>query len=259
MRVALGVEYDGAGFNGWQVQTGRRTVQHCLEDSIARVADHPVGVVTAGRTDSGVHATGQVVHFDTHARRDDYQWVQGINTGLPEDVTICWSRLVADDFHARFSAVERSYRYIVLNSKQPSALFRQRATWQYRPLDVSAMRTAGAVLLGEHDFSSFRAAGCQAKTPVRTVSSLHIERFDNWVCFDIVANAFLQHMVRNMVGSLMSIGVGDKSVEWLEEVLEACDRTRAGATAPATGLYLTSVRYPDRFDIPLTGTAVRYW
>lgn len=259
MRIAAGVEYDGTDFSGWQYQTDQRTVQTCLEQALARVANHPVTVVTAGRTDAGVHATGQVMHFDTDSVRSPYQWLRGVNTYLPVDAAVMWIRLVPDEFHARFSAKRRAYRYIILNRSQPGALYHGKACLYRRTLDVDAMRAAGAALLGKHDFSSFRASGCQAAHPVRTVYRMSIGRFSNWVWFDIVANAFLQHMVRNIVGTLMSVGTGDQSGDWVGEVLAARDRGRAGVTATAAGLYLTSISYAEKFSLPNHPTTVRYW
>ena len=259
MRIAAGVEYDGSDFKGWQYQDGQRTVQHCLEQAITTVANQPVKVVTAGRTDTGVHASGQVVHFDTDARRTPFQWLRGINTNLPDDVCLLWVREVTNQFHARYSAVKRSYRYIILNRREPSALFKTRACWEYRALDVEAMLAAKKPLLGLHDFSSFQAAGCQASSPVRDLLFLDIGYSSNWIWFDMVANAFLQHMVRNIVGTLVAVGTGERSVYWVEEVLAARDRKQAGATAPPHGLYLTSVDYPTEFDLPKAITAIRYW
>lgn len=259
MRVAAGVEYDGSDFSGWQEQTGRRTVQRCLEQAIARVADHPVRIVTAGRTDAGVHASGQVFHFDSAAERAPHQWLRGVNTHLPRDVALVWVRPVPGDFHARFSATRRSYRYVILNRSAPSALFRHRAWTDYRALDVGAMRAAAACLVGEHDFSAFRAAGCQADSPVRRVLHLDVERAGAWICFDVSANAFLKHMVRNMIGTLTAVGAGEQPVGWVRSVLAGRDRRQAGVTAPPAGLYLTSVDYPARFDLPRGGLAVRYW
>lgn len=259
MRIAAGVEYDGSDFSGWQRQHQQRTVQQSLEQAITRVADHAVNVVAAGRTDTGVHATGQVVHFDSDAMRTSYQWVRGINTALPDDVSLLWVKPVTDQFHARFSAVSRSYRYILLNRQEPSALFRARAGWDHRVLDVRAMRDAGITLLGIQDFSSFRAAGCQARSPVRHLQQLRIGCCGHWIWFDMVANAFLQHMVRNIVGTLIAVGAGDVSVPWVKEVLAARDRRRAGPSASPHGLYLTNIIYPQSYDLPSNGNAVEYW
>lgn len=259
MRIAAGVEYDGTQFRGWQCQAGQRTVQSSLESAVAFVANHPVNVVTAGRTDAGVHASCQVVHFDTVASRTPYQWLRGANTKLPGDISLLWVKEVAEGFHARFSARKRSYRYIILNRPAPSALFNARVFWEHRELDVDAMRIAAAPLIGEHDFSSFRAAGCQASGPVRNLFQLNIGQFANWIWFDMVANAFLQHMVRNIVGTLMMVGSGDRPEQWPAQVLEARDRSQAGATATPGGLYLSEISYPDKYGLPARIFPVRYW
>ena len=251
MRVALGVQYDGSGFRGWQAQQpGTRTVQTVLEQALARVANHPVRLVCAGRTDTGVHGVGQVAHFDTTAVRSERAWVLGGNAHLPLDISLNWARETPDDFHARFSALARRYRYLILNRAQRSALWRERAAWHYRPLDAERMQRAGQALVGEHDFSSFRAAECQARHPVRDIHELTIRRQGDGVVLDVEANAFLHHMVRNIAGVLMTIGVGDRPVEWVRGVLEQRDRTQAGVTAPAQGLYLAAVRYPEQFGLP---------
>jgi tRNA pseudouridine38-40 synthase len=251
MRVALGVQYDGSGFRGWQAQQpGTRTVQTVLEQALARVANHPVRLVCAGRTDAGVHGVGQVAHFDTTALRSERAWVLGGNAHLPLDISLNWARETPDDFHARFSALARRYRYLILNRPQRSALWRERATWHYWPLDAERMQRAGQALVGEHDFSSFRAAECQARHPIRDIYELTVRRQGDGVVLEVEANAFLHHMVRNIAGVLMTIGVGDRPVEWAREVLEQRDRTQAGVTAPAQGLYLAAVRYPEQFGLP---------
>ena len=260
MRVALGVQYDGSGFRGWQAQQpGTRTVQTVLEQALAKVANHPVRLVCAGRTDAGVHGVGQVAHFDTTAVRSERAWVLGGNAHLPLDISLDWARQTPDDFHARFSALARRYRYVILNRPQRSALWRERATWHYRPLDAERMQRAGQALVGEHDFSSFRAAECQARHPIRDLHEITIRRQGDGVVLDVEANAFLHHMVRNIAGVLMSIGAGDRPVEWAREVLEQRDRTQAGVTAPAAGLYLLAVHYPERFGLPTAGETVPIW
>lgn len=257
MRIALGVQYDGSGFRGWQTQRpGMRTVQSCLERALTQVANHPVGSICAGRTDSGVHGIGQVVHFDTTAVRSMRSWVLGSNANLPLDLSVSWACQVPEEFHARFSALARRYRYLILNRPHRSALWRQRATWCYRPLDVEWMHAAGQVLVGEHDFSSFRAAECQARHPVREIRELTVRRQGDGVVLDVEANAFLHHMVRNIAGVLLAIGTGDRPVEWAREVLERRDRTQGGVTAPADGLYLLAVRYPERFGLPANAGSV---
>lgn len=259
MRLAAGVEYKGTAFCGWQSQDGVRTVQDCVEHALSCVADHPVRVVTAGRTDAGVHATGQVVHFDTGSARPEYAWMRGANSHLPPDARVLWVRPVPDGFHARFSAVERAYRYIIHCSTSRPAVLADLCAWAYYELDVHPMREAAAPLLGTHDFSAFRAAGCQAKTPVRTVRQITMSQSGPWLWLDIAADAFLQHMVRNVVGSLMLVGRGERRPQWIQQVLEGTDRTRAGATAPPEGLYLTEVTYPQEFGIPAPAGPVRFW
>lgn len=245
MRVALGVEYDGTAYNGWQRQRNGIGVQTVLERALAKVADAEVEVVCAGRTDAGVHAQAQVVHFDTGATRSRRGWVLGVNSNLPPDVNVQWAEFVGDDFDARYSAVSRTYRYLILNRPTRSALYRDRAWWLHRPLDDTRMRDAACYLLGEHDFSAFRAAGCQALTPRREIFDLSVERYAQWLVVTARANAFLQHMVRNIVGVLVAVGAGDEEPGWAGKVLESRDRTRGGVAAPAHGLTLIEVRYPE--------------
>ena len=249
-RVALGVEYDGTDIAGWQTQSHAPSVQDALDEAISRVAAARINCVGAGRTDSGVHATGQVLHFDTEAMRSSRQWVLGINANLSDDINVCWARKVPEDFHARYSAVSRAYRYLILNRPVRTALNRNRAWWLHGTLDLEAMMAAGRVLVGEHDFSAFRAAACQSKNPVRELTRLEIQRRGDFILIDCEANAFLHHMVRNIVGSLVKIGQGEASVHWLGELLESRDRRLAGMTAPAHGLYLTRVSYPQEYGLP---------
>ena len=249
-RIALGVEYDGTAFYGWQVQPRVRTVQETLEAALSRVADHPVRVHCAGRTDAGVHALAQVVHFDTTARRTERAWVLGSNVNLPGDCAVGWARPVDRDFHARFSASARHYRYRILTRPTRSALERERALWVHRPLDLARMQEAATVLVGEHDFSSFRALGCQAKSPVRRVHYLELKAVVGGIELSVGANGFLHHMVRNIVGVLLAIGRGEAAVEWPRELLEVRDRTRGGVTAPPQGLYFVRVDYPAGFGLP---------
>lgn len=250
MRIALGIEYDGSGFQGWQIQNGARTVQGCLELALSRVADHAVRTVCAGRTDAGVHATAQVVHFESPAQRSARSWVFGGNASLPPDVSILWAQPVAPDFHARFGAVRRDYRYLIINRPTRPALFSSHSCWEYRALKIEPMREAACHLLGQHDFSSFRALACQAKSPVRTVHRLEVTRQGELVHIDVAANAFLHHMVRNIAGVLMAVGMGKRPPLWAKEVLEARDRTIGGVTAPPHGLYLVGVEYPVQFGLP---------
>lgn len=250
MRIALGIEYDGTAYSGWQRQRHGSGVQERLEIALSRVADEPVEVVCAGRTDAGVHAAGQVVHFDTASRRNDRGWLLGANTNLPDDISVTWVRPVDAGFHARFSATARRYRYLILNRLQRSALYRHRAWWVHEPLDVERMRSAAGALLGRHDFSAFRAAGCQASTAVRELRSLAIHRQDSWIALDLTANAFLQHMVRNIAGTLVAVGRGDEAPEWVGRVLGSRDRKAAGMTAPPQGLTLVAVEYPFESGLP---------
>lgn len=249
-RVALGIEYCGTGYHGWQRQSHSHAVQNVLEAALSQVANHPVEVVCAGRTDTGVHATGQVVHFDTSARRALKAWVLGVNSNMPRDVRVRWAREVPDQFHARFSARWRRYRYVVQNTAQPGAIQAGLATWQRTPLDAGLMHTAAQYLLGEQDFSAFRAANCQSHSSCRNMMHFSVQRRGHYVMFDIKANAFLYHMVRNLVGTLFLVGNGTRPPEWIAEILSGRDRRQAGDTAPADGLYLVDVGYPDEFELP---------
>lgn len=251
MKIALGVEYDGSGFHGWQAQEeGVRTVQHELEQALGKVANHPVRVICAGRTDTGVHATGQVVHFESESIRSARNWILGSNVNLPPDVCVNWARQVTDDFHARFSATGRGYRYWILNRMTRSALGARRTTWIHRPLDAERMHEAGQALVGQHDFSSYRALQCQAKSPVRTIRTLSVQREGELIQLHVTADAFLHHMIRNIAGVLIAIGEGDHPVEWASEVLDYKDRTHGGVTAPPHGLYFEHVEYPEEYKIP---------
>lgn len=250
MRYVIGVEYDGSGFHGWQTQRETPTVQATLERALGKVADHPVRVVCAGRTDTGVHARCQVVHFDSEAKREARSWVLGANSNLPPTVSVLWLQPVADDFHARFSALARTYRYRMINRWVRPAIDAGKATWERRPLDEQAMHRAAQALLGEHDFSAFRSAGCKASHPVREVQAIGVERRHHEVLISVTANAFLYHMVRNIAGSLVPIGTGERPAGWLAELLAGRDRNAAGVTAPPDGLYFEGVRYPDHYGLP---------
>jgi len=254
MRIALGIEYDGTAYNGWQRQNTGLGVQQRVEEALCKVADHPVEVTCAGRTDAGVHAAGQVVHFDTSSTRGDRGWLLGANSNLPDDICVTWARQADDEFHARFAAVGRNYRYRILNRLERSALYRHRAWWVYQPLDAGRMHEAGQLLVGEHDFSAFRAAGCRANTPHRHITKLTVVRDGDWISIDVSANAFLQHMVRNISGSLAAVGEGEKPCDWTAEVLRSRDRKKGGIAAPPHGLTLMSVDYPDSAGIPLPPT-----
>lgn len=249
-RIAVGIEYDGSAYCGWQSQPALASVQSVTEQALARIAAAPVALVCAGRTDAGVHALGQVAHFDTVASRPLRSWVLGANSELPADVSLAWARAVPDHFHARFSAEARTYRYLILNRTARSALHAHRAAWVHRPLDAARMGEAAGLLEGEHDFSAFRAAECQAKSPIRRLQRLSVQRHGEWVVIEATANAFLHHMVRNIAGLLMAIGKGDAAPSWAAEVLASRDRTRSAATAPAAGLYFMAVRYPEVFGLP---------
>ncbi len=251
MRIALGVEYDGNAFRGWQTQPGGGTVQDELEAALARIAGEPVSVVCAGRTDAGVHATGQVVHFETTASRPLTAWVRGVNTFLPPAVAVRWAHPVAEGFHARFSAYGRCYRYLLINRPQRPGVWHGRAGWYHHPLDENAMQQAADLLLGEQDFSCFRAADCQAKSPVKLIRYAKVGRFGDMLVFDFEAGAFLHHMVRNMVGSLVYVGQGKHPPEWIGQLLTSRDRTRAAPTFSAAGLYLVGVRYESHWQLPI--------
>lgn len=251
-RIALGIEYDGSRFLGWQTQPGGHTVQDALESALSGIADAPVSVTCAGRTDRGVHARMQVVHFDTGAQRPDSAWVRGVNAMLPESVAVLWSRRVEQDFHARYAARSRTYRYVLINRPVRPALAARYAGWHHAPLDVEPMRAAAALLLGEHDFTAFRSADCQAKSPVRTLHEIGIERQGERIEFRLRANAWLQHMVRNIVGTLVYIGKGKHEPQWARQVLQSHDRARAAPTFGPEGLYLEAVEYEPRWNLPAT-------
>jgi tRNA pseudouridine38-40 synthase len=249
-RVALGVRYDGARYHGWQSQDNLPTVQLFVEKAVGFVANHTVSVICAGRTDAGVHATSQVVHFNTDVDRLERSWLFGVNSNLPHDVSILWAKIVSNDFHARFSATARTYRYVIYNNDVRPGILRHAVGWYHRALDTEKMQTAADLLIGTHDFSAFRGAGCQAKNPVRNLQSFTVERRGNMIIVEVKANAFLLHMVRNLVGVLLSIGSGAKPVEWASEVLESKDRRQAAVTFSPNGLYLVAVDYPQLFDLP---------
>ncbi len=250
MRIALGIEYAGTHFCGWQYQPHARTVQGELQKAVSKVANHEIEVFAAGRTDTGVHALNQVVHFDTDAVREQRGWLLGINANLPKDVAVTWVRPVEHDFNARFSAVKRSYRYLILNRLSRSAVHHQRMWWHHHPIDIDRMRAAAEQLVGQHDFSAFRASECQAKSPIKTLDKIDISKQEDCIAVDVEARSFLHHMVRNLVGVMTAIGDGSRPVEWAGEVLRSADRSRGGITAPPDGLYLVDVRYPEQYSIP---------
>ena len=253
MRIALGLEYDGSGFCGWQSQAGGGSVQDALESALSVVADAPTRVACAGRTDAGVHALVQVVHFDTAAVRPDTAWVRGVNAHLPSSIAVRWAQPVPDEFHARFSALGRRYRYLLLNRGERPGLMAGRVGWFHRPLDADAMAEAACLLLGEHDFSAFRAAECQARSPVKTLRRATVARHGDLLVFDFEASAFLHHMVRNMVGALVYVGKGAHPPPWLGELLDGRDRARAAPTFEACGLYFAGVDYDPVWQLEVAG------
>ncbi len=253
MKYAACIEYDGTPYKGWQRQGHAPSVQAEVEKALSKLANHAIDISCAGRTDSGVHGLGQVIHFESDAKRDEKAWRMGCNTNLPDDVALRWIQPVSEDFHARFSATARTYRYIILNQKTRPALLHNRVYWHYlndQALDENGMNQAAQYLLGENDFSSFRAAGCQAKHAMREVQFIQVSRQGDYLYVDIRANAFLHHMVRNIVGSLLEVGSGAKPPEWFAELLALKDRNQAGVTAVACGLYFVSVEYPAEFNLP---------
>ena len=250
-RYAASVQYDGSCFFGWQIlKTGLPTVQAAVEAALGKVANHPLSVVCAGRTDARVHACNQIIHFDSDAVRTERGWAYGANANLPDEIAINWVRPVADDFHARFSALWRRYRYVIYNHPIRPAQLSRGVTWNYRPLDVERMQAAAEYLVGEHDFTSYRAVQCQAKNPVRHVTRLTVSRHGPLIVIDVQANAFLHHMIRNFAGVLMAVGCARREPIWAREVLEARDRTCGGVTASPCGLYFIDAGYDPAFGLP---------
>jgi len=249
MRIALGVEYNGSQFCGWQRQSNTETVQQRLEEAISIVANTPTITTAAGRTDTGVHATEQIVHFDCDNERELKAWVMGVNTNLPNSISVLWAKHVDDDFHARYSAQFRRYRYVILNQATRPALLDRLVTWEYVALNLQKMQHAAQHLLGTHDFTSYRAVACQAKSSIRTIDEITLSKHDEFIFMDIRANGFLHHMVRNIMGVLIDIGKGEQSEDWSLDVLQKCDRTLGGVTAPAAGLYLVKVQYDENFGL----------
>jgi len=246
MKIALGVEYLGTHFHGWQIQkSGIRTVQLVVEAALSKVADHPVRVFCSGRTDAGVHAKEQVIHFETESVRESKAWLFGGNVNLPADVNFAWAKEVSDDFHARFNAYARAYEFKILNHPVRSALKADSHLWQPRPLDIKKMQEAAALLLGEHDFSCFRDSLCQAKSPIKTIEYLNITKNNDTVLLEVKANAFLHHMVRNIVGTLLKVGRGERDVSWMQDVLDSKDRRQAGPTSEPQGLYFVKAFYKN--------------
>jgi tRNA pseudouridine38-40 synthase len=249
MRIALGIEYNGANYYGWQRQKDVNSVQQEVDQAISKIANHPVTIFCAGRTDSGVHATGQVIHFDTQSIRDMKAWSLGVNANLPDDIAVRWATKVDDDFHARYSATARRYRYIIYNHRMRPAILNNGLSHYPMALDEKKMQAASECLIGEQDFSAFRAIHCQAKTPHRSVHHVKVTRENNYIIIDVKANAFLHHMVRNIAGSLIVIGMGEQPTSWMAQLLKGKDRSKAGATAKAGGLYMIGVDYPENCGI----------
>lgn len=251
MRIALGIEYDGSAYYGWQRQKDVISVQSVVEKALSKLANEPITIQCAGRTDTGVHGTGQVVHFDTEAVRDDRGWTLGINSYLPDDIAVRWVKHVPEDFHARFSATARRYRYIICNTELRPAILAKGLSHYYQPLDHERMQQATPYLIGTHDFTSYRALHCQAHSAVREIKHLNVSRQGQFIVVDIKANGFLHHMVRNIVGTLIKIGEGSESPEFTQQVLDFQDRAKAPAMAKAGGLYLVEVDYPQNFELPV--------
>lgn len=256
MRIALGLEYEGAAFAGWQTQPQGNTVQDALERALADIAGAPIRVACAGRTDAGVHAAAQVVHFDAPTARPENAWVRGVNAHLPDSIAVRWSREVPADFHARYSALARSYRYVLHNHAVRPALLHGRVGWFHLPLDIEAMQAGAALLAGEQDFSAFRAAECQARSPVKTLHQADVRREGDCIVFDFRASAFLHHMVRNMVGALVYVGKGAHPPEWIAELIAGRDRRLAAPTFSPSGLYLSGVEYDARWQLPMNGRII---
>jgi tRNA pseudouridine38-40 synthase len=250
--IALGIEYSGSHYCGWQKQPHSPSIQAVVETAISQICAQEVKVFCAGRTDTGVHATNQVIHFKFKGKRTLHAWIKGVNRYLPNDVVVIWCKEVDSSFHARFSAITRSYRYVIYNAPIASALLQSHVTWHPYLLDSEAMEIAVQFLLGRKNFKSFQASRCQSKTSIREIHSVHFITSPPFIFFDITANAFLHHMVRNIVGSLLQVGEGKKTIEWFQKVLLLEDRTKAANTASPNGLYLTQVTYPKHFSLPNT-------
>lgn len=250
MKIALGIEYDGSQYYGWQRQQNVPSIQASIEIALSKIANENINIFCAGRTDAGVHATNQVIHFETNVKRAMTAWTLGVNANLSDDIAVKWARIVNDDFHARFSALARRYRYIIYNQPLRNAIFSKGISHYYPPLDVEKMHNAAQCLVGENDFSAFRAAQCQSLSPYREVHHVKVIRKNCYIVIDIQANAFVHHMVRNIVGSLIEVGCGNQPIDWISFLLHSKDRTLAAATAKPEGLYLVAVDYPDRYEIP---------
>lgn len=249
-RIAMGIEYDGSHFVGWQSQREGETVQQNVERALSKVANHPIKIFCAGRTDTGVHANEQVIHFETSAYRKNYSWIFGCNTNLPKSISSLWAVEVPEAFHARFSAIQRSYRYTILNRKIRPSILNNYVSFVSQPLDEVRMQHAADHLIGKHDFTSYRTVACQAKSPVRTLYKLEVTREGEFIHLDLQADGFLHHMVRNIAGVLIKVGSGEADIEWSKDVLEHRNRCRGGVTASSKGLYLKKITYPDEFNLP---------
>ena len=250
MRIALGIEYDGSRYFGWQRQKEVDSVQAQLEKTLSKIADEPIQLQCAGRTDAGVHATGQVVHFDTNSTRPLTAWTLGVNANLPDDIAVRWVKEVDEEFHARFTATARRYRYIIYNDNLRPGIHRHGVSHYHGDIDEKLMHQSAQALLGEQDFTSFRAIQCQSNTPFRNIHHVNVSRHNKFIVVDIAANAFLHHMVRNIVGSLLEIGMGRQPIDWMKTLLELKDRNQAAPTAKAAGLYLVDVTYPQEIGLP---------
>ena len=259
MRIALGIQYDGTAFSGWQVQTQQATAQQTLERALSKFIGAPVLTTVAGRTDAGVHALGQVVHFDTDVTRRDFSWVRGVNAFLPTSIAVQWAKVVPDTFNARFAAYERTYYYVLYTHPVRAPLLEGRAGWVYVPVDIEAMRTAALHLIGRHDFSAFRSSECQAKTAVKHLYAIDIVSRGQFIHFRFRGNAFLHHMVRNIMGCLIAVGRGRHTPDWLAQVRDNGDRREAAPTFMPDGLYLARVAYPPEFDIPAPHVSAFAW
>ena len=258
-RFAGCVEYRGSRYHGWQRQHHAISVQEMVEKAIGRVANERITISPAGRTDTGVHAIGQVFHFDSTAIRQEFEWLRGTNTYLPSDISLHWVRPVVDEFHARYSALSRSYRYVILNRRVSPGYLDGLVTWHKDSLDTLLMQEGCRYFFGTHNFNAFRSSKCQNKNPVKTITWIDIARSGDWIWLDITANGFLHHMVRNIAGTLFEIGLGEQKPEWVGELLESRDRSKAGITAPADGLYFTNVTYHEKFTLPEPPEICRFW
>lgn len=259
MRIALGVEYQGGAYRGWQRQKNASSVQAHVEDALAKILCHEVKVTCAGRTDAGVSATGQVIHFDTDLHRPEKAYTRGVNTLMPKDIAVTWAMPISDDFHARFSATERRYRYVIYNAEYRPGILESGLTHVYQPLDVTLMHEAAQAIVGKHDFTTFRATHCQANSPIRDIKAISVLQKGPYILLDIRANAFLHHMVRNIMGSLLVIGQKLEPVSWMEHLLALKDRTQAAAKAKPNGLYLVKVIYPEHFGLPNLPPGPLFW